>query len=362
MPAETKRVIKRKQIPLPSGGTVNIAVINQITFLDVVNAAQESEFHLENGSAGKRDVRVASIPGNGGATDETGGGSGLRVERVDTWRVLDVVERGQETDFHPDSKTVNSSGPKYFTTHEKTRVVKYINSPDDGNWIKSELIDQWKYADTVEQGQETEYFLFNPPDNTAIEGITLGSDSDGMPTIAVDPALDAIADAVDPVRTDPFQNIVDFSSEVPTGGPGDVIFTAGQGFFLVNNAGAYSAHLTMDKDASGAFVITVSPLIGPPFATLQGTWSATAESDVSIGAPPPGQDWTHWTNASGGTGLVSADVTSNLGVTGASVTFDMGGAIFTATGSGVRYVIDHSSAATTSGASVGITDFLKPLP
>jgi hypothetical protein len=211
---ETGRVIKRKHIQLPQGGSVDIPVITQITFLDVVDQGQESEFHLENGSAGKRDVRVASIPGHGGATDESGSGSGLRVERIDTWRVLDVVERGQETDFHPDSKTVKQppDAPPYFVTHEKTRVVKYINTPDDGNWIKSELIDKWKFGDVVDQGQETEYFLFNPPDNAGIKGLTLGSDSDGTPTIAVDPGLDAIGDAVDPVRTDPFQNIVDFSA------------------------------------------------------------------------------------------------------------------------------------------------------
>ena len=215
MPTETRRIVKRKRVSLPGGGTVDIPVIAQITFLDVVDQAQESEFHLENGSAGKRDVRIASIPGDGGATDETGSGSGLRVERVDLWRVLDVVEQGQETDFHPDSKTVNSSGPKYFSTHEKTHVVKYINTPDDGNWIKSELIDTWKFADTVDQGQESEYFLFNPPDNGGIAGLALGTDSDGTTTIAVDPAIAEIADAVDPVRTDPFQNIVDYKGAEP---------------------------------------------------------------------------------------------------------------------------------------------------
>jgi hypothetical protein len=214
MPTETNRAIKRKHIQLPQGGSVDIPVITQITFLDVVDQGQESEFHLENGAQGKRDVRVASVPGNGAATDETGVADGLKVERVDVWRVLDVVEHGQETFFHPDSKTVKQppDAPPYFVTHEKTRVVKYINTPDDGNWIKSELIDKWKFGDVVDQGQETEYFLFNPPDNAGIKGLTLGTDSDGTPTIAVDPGLDAIGDAVDPVRTDPFQNIVDFAS------------------------------------------------------------------------------------------------------------------------------------------------------
>jgi hypothetical protein len=212
MPVETGRAIRRKRIQLPNGSTVDIPVVTQIAFLDVVDNGQESEFHLENGAAGYRDVRVASVPGNGAPTDESGGSDGLKVERVDTWRVLDVVSQGQETDFHPDSKTINPSGPKYFSTHEKTHVVKYINTPDDGNWIKSELIDQWKYADTVDQGQESEYFLFNPPDNAGIAGLTLGTDSEGNPTVAIDPGTAEISDAINPVRTDPFQNIVDFSA------------------------------------------------------------------------------------------------------------------------------------------------------
>jgi hypothetical protein len=221
MPTETNRVIRRKQIALPNGGSVNIAVITQITFLDVVNQAQESEFHLENGAQGKRDVRVASVPGNGAATDETGVADGLKVERVDVWRVLDVVEQGQETFFHPDSKTVKEppDAPPFFATHEKTHLVKYINTPDDGNWIKSELIDRWKYADTVEQGQETEYFLSNPPDGN-VSGLTIGTDADGMTTIAVDLGIAEISDSANgidpPWRTDPFQNIVDCKSGVPS--------------------------------------------------------------------------------------------------------------------------------------------------
>jgi hypothetical protein len=219
MPVETGRVIKRKRVKLPSGGSVDVPVITQITFLDVVSQGQESEFHLENSGSAKRDVHVASLPGGGAGSDESGGGddSTLKVERIDVWRVLDVVEHGQETFFHPDSKTVRQppAAPPYFATHEKTHVVKYVNSPDDGNWIKSELIDQWKYADTVEQGQETEYFLSNPPDNTGIAGLTLGTDSDGKPTVAVDPSLPDITSSgsgVDPAwRLDPFQNIVDFS-------------------------------------------------------------------------------------------------------------------------------------------------------
>jgi hypothetical protein len=218
MPTETGRIIKRKRVKLPDGTTVDIPVITQITFLDVVNQGQESEFHIENSGAAHRDVHVASIPGGGAATDESGGGSGLKIERIEVWRVLDVVDRGQESFIHLDNKTIKEppEAPPYFTTHEKTHVVKYINTPDDGNAIKSELIDRFKVLDTVDQGQETEYFLSNPPDNQTISGLTLGTDKDGTPTIAVDPSVADVSDSsngIDPPwRTDPFQNIVDWGA------------------------------------------------------------------------------------------------------------------------------------------------------
>ena len=229
MPTETGRIIQRKRIALPGGGTVDVPVITQIKFLDVVDQGQESEFTVTNTGDAKRDVRTASVPGGGAAPDETGGSSNdtsqLQVERIDLWRVRDVVAQGQETFFAPDNKTFDSGAvpdfkTPYFTTHEKTHVVKYINTPDDGNWIKSELIDKWKYRDIVDQAQETEFFLSNPPDNQNITGITVGTDSDGITTtIAVDPSLPDISDSnngVDPAwRLDPFQNIVDYSSLVP---------------------------------------------------------------------------------------------------------------------------------------------------
>jgi hypothetical protein len=363
MPVETGRVIKRKHVSLPNGSTVDIPVITQITFLDVVDQSQEREFHLENGGAGKRDVRVASIPGSGGATDETGSGSGLKVERIDTWRVLDVVEKGQETFFYPDSKTVQEppNAPPFFTTHEKTRVVKYINTPDDGNWIKSELIDRWKYADTVEQGQETEYFLFNPPDNQAIGGITIGTDSDGITTVAVDPGFADISDSANgidpPWRTDPFQNIVDFGRTTPTPPVGLTAWT-GQSVFVA--PARDHAHALMDSGPNGFFINVKGA------GTFTGTWSIAAAFDIPLSAAPVPEEWTHWTSPSGGTAICSAVVTTASGATGDTVTFDMTGAIFTLDppdqGLGaMRWKIVSSTEVTTTGASFGMVDNLEPV-
>jgi hypothetical protein len=224
LPTETGRVIGRKRIQLPNGGTVDVPVITQIKFLDVVDQGQESEFTVTNTAEANRDVRTASISGDGTAPDETGNSSSdtsqLQIERIDTWRVRDVVAQGQETFFAPDNRTFDSSAvpdfkTPYFITHEQTHVVKYINTPDDGNWIKSELIDKWKYRDVVDQAQETEFFLSNPPDNQDISGIRVDTDSDGNTTVAVDPTLPDISDSnssIDPPwRLDPFQNVVDFT-------------------------------------------------------------------------------------------------------------------------------------------------------
>jgi hypothetical protein len=221
LPTETGRVIARKRITLPSGATVDVPVIAQIKFLDVVDQGQESQFSVENSAQANRDTRSASVSGGGTAPNETGAdSSGLQVERIDIWRVRDVVAQGQETFFAPDNKTFDSNAvpdfkTPYFITHEQTHVVKYINTPDDGHWIKSELIDKWKYRDVVDQAQETEFFLSNPPDNQSIDGITVGNDGT-LTTVAVDPNLPDISDSnngVDPPwRLDPFQNIVDFQS------------------------------------------------------------------------------------------------------------------------------------------------------
>jgi hypothetical protein len=146
----------------------------------------------------------------------------LKVERVDRLRVLDGPDRGQESFFAPDSRTVNQppEAPPFFITHEKTHIVRYLNTPDDGNSLDSELIDEIRFTDPNDRGQDTYIILANPPNNQGIDGITIGdpvegtNDGNGNPiyTIQVDPNLDDISDSengIDPPwRLDPFQNIV----------------------------------------------------------------------------------------------------------------------------------------------------------
>lgn len=235
MAEEAGRIVKRKRIRLPQGNTVDIPVITEISFVDPVEQAQETRYSVDNTDASDRDVHNASIPGDGVATDESGQSPGLIVERVDVWKVIDQIQRAQETDVAFDSKTVAEppEAPPYFTTHQTTHIVKYINTPDNGNWIKSELIDELRWLDPVEQAQETYITLLNPPDNDAIDGLTLGTDA-GVTTVAIDPSIEEITDGngeSNPVRTDPFQNIVDFN-EAGTGQPHSWVIGFINGAFL----------------------------------------------------------------------------------------------------------------------------------
>jgi hypothetical protein len=238
MATESGRVYKRKRIKLPTGDHVDFPVIAQISFLDVPERGQETQYTLDNTTDSDRTVRVASIPGGGDPTDESGGGGSngdtsktLQVERIDRFKLLDTPDRGRETFPEPDNKTIKEppDAPPYFTTHEKTHIIKVLKREDDDSenknvWIKTELIDNCSFVDIPERGQETQFTLFNPSSNNQdFDGLRFGTDDDGLTTVSVDSSMEEITSGVgldsdgngDPVRTDPFQNIVDFSSTVP---------------------------------------------------------------------------------------------------------------------------------------------------
>jgi hypothetical protein len=291
MPIETGRVVGRKRIQIPNGNTVDCAVIQQITFRDPVDRGQETQYTVDNSGNAKRGVHVANVPGNSQPTDENASGpdiTQLQVERIDLWRVRDPVDRGQETFFTLDSKTVQEppDAPPYFTTHEKTHIVKYINTPDDGTWIESELIDKFKVRDPVDRGQETEYELQNPPDNQNIDGLTLGTDVDGIPTIAVDTSLPDLSDSgngVDPPwRLDPFQNIVDVS--------GRIFFFAGihpASITQYINPHNIDTHIPFDQPAPGRTVGSAASLSGINWSVAV-SWFAEGAGGSRSGTEGPG--------------------------------------------------------------------------
>ncbi len=205
MPEEFSRTTKNKLINLPNGGTVLVPVISQISFIDPIKGYQEYQFSVDNSGQADREVHVDDVFQDGGS-----GGSPLKVERIDVWKYVDPVQRYQEKQVSFDNTTKGDVPPPYFTTHTKTHVVRYTNSPDDGNFIDSELIDEFSIIDPQRQYQEYAYTLLNPDGASDGQGhmiVTANSD---------DPVLNDSGNGVDPPwRTDPFQNIVNWHS----GGP-----------------------------------------------------------------------------------------------------------------------------------------------
>ena len=205
MPEETDRIYKNKRIDLPGGGTVLFPVIARITFTDAKDRYQETQTAIDNSSAADRDVHIAWIIGDKETNNEdapldtpTPDGA-LAVERIDRWRVLDPKDRHQETFTALDNRTKDEDGPPYFTTHLKTHVLRIVNDPDDGAFIETEVIDQISVLDPSDRNQETIYNLENPEGEPDDEGnLVYHADSDD----------EDITDISDPVRTDPFQNII----------------------------------------------------------------------------------------------------------------------------------------------------------
>ncbi len=202
MPEEFSRTTKNKKVVLPGGGTVLVPVITQISFIDPVKQYQEYQCAVDNSGQADRDVHVDDV------VRQDGGGSRLSVERVDVWKYIDPVQRYQEKQVSFDNTTKGDNPPPYFTTHTKTHVVRYLNDPDDGNFIDSELIDEFSIIDPVRQYQEYVYQLQNP------DGTDDGQGHMVVTANADDPNITDSDNGIDPPwRTDPFQNIVDFGGQ-----------------------------------------------------------------------------------------------------------------------------------------------------
>jgi hypothetical protein len=218
MPEEFSRTTKRKRVLFPDEDPddpdamgVNVPIITNISFVDPVKRAQEYQYSIDNSVQGDRTVHVDNVfPGGDDGSEPDLNQEPLRVQRIDKWRVIDPVERGQEYEITLDNVTGNDLMPPRFITHLKTHVVRYRNDPDDGNWIDSELIDQLSVVDPVNRGQETILSLNNPPGEF---------DADGHEVLKADPNDPDITDSNaeldnDPAwRTDPFQNIINWGSD-----------------------------------------------------------------------------------------------------------------------------------------------------
>ncbi len=222
MPAEFSRTTARKTVVLPSGDKINVPVITKIAFIDPFDRYQETEHAIDNSTNSNRLVHVdqvhpVEVNQDGVPTEETPTAvttESLYVERIDTWNSLDPLERGQETQLTLDNATGNDLIPPHFTNHERTHIYRYHKDPanpdDDGTWVDSELIDEFSVVDPLNRGQETHYTLTNPTNEEFRAGDLSGQASADDPDITIGDGSGEGTQA-NPVRLDPFQNIVNYS-------------------------------------------------------------------------------------------------------------------------------------------------------
>jgi hypothetical protein len=205
MPEEFSRTTKRKRVNL-AGGFVDIPVITSISFIDPVDRSQETQHAIDNSSQSDREVHVDTIHSRD-SNGQPSLGTSLDVERIDIWKYIDPQERYQESNLSLDNKTQNvpPDAPPWFITHFKTHVARYKNPDNPALWIDSELIDEFAIVDPVDRYQESHYFLNNPQTD---------DEAQANPD---DPEISDSANGIDPPwRTDPFQNIVNFSGASPS--------------------------------------------------------------------------------------------------------------------------------------------------
>jgi hypothetical protein len=189
---EENRKWGKKTITLPTGDDVDIRVVTEITFLDKVDSGQETRYTIYNRAGdANRDVHVDQVQDSSGANTDT-----LSVERIDMWRVKDTVDRAQETFITMDNKTGGDTVPPSFTTHIKTHTTNFVSQQNSQIFITTEWIDEFKVKDTVDQAQETHYFVTGNPQ----------SDDDSTPGMDDED----LGGETSNIRTDPYQNIVDW--------------------------------------------------------------------------------------------------------------------------------------------------------
>jgi len=306
MAEEYHRKRARKKIKLPSGETIYIPVLNEIGFADPVDRGQETFFTVRNDETSSRELHVDSLlptpnvdadgnPPDGAQLDTSG--DPLMVERVDKWIVIDPVNRAQETQAEIDNRTGSDTAPPRFVTHAKTHIYRYFKDPqnpdDSGVWIDSELIDEIALIDPVRRAQETHYILDNPTNEEFREGDLSGQASDDDEDITM--ADGGEGTEAFPVRTDPFQNIVNWSDAIwiiigfsvvsvdhsanasATGGPPPALLLQATQYMTDCSGG-------LSFNTSSAAVIRSN---GTTYNAIGATWSYSGGSSQVLDTPAP---------------------------------------------------------------------------
>lgn len=223
MAAEYKRSRGRKKIILPSGNEIYIPALTGISLVDPRDRYQEHQYSIDNSPNADRDIHVDDVypvvvDADGKPTSDPPvrdtSGDPLKVERIDTWRILDPRSRYQEHHVDFDNKTGADTVPPSFTQHQKTHIYRYYKDPespdDNGPWIDSELIDELATVDPRDRYQETAHAFNNPTNAEFRAGDLSGQASSDDPDIT-NGSGEGTADT--PVRLDPFQNIINFHDD-----------------------------------------------------------------------------------------------------------------------------------------------------
>lgn len=227
MPEEFSRTTARKKIILPGGDTIYVPVITKISFIDPFHQYQEYEYQIDNTDEVDRTVHVdpvvhVDVDQDGVPTEDNPTAEDtsdpLYVERIDTWNVIDPFDRHQESRMTLDNTTGNDQLPPHFSNHVKTHIYRYHQdpeNPDDGGvWVDSELLDEFAVIDPFEQSQERRFILTNPTNAEFRDGDLSGQAGVDDPDITIirgeDEGEGTSQD--NPVRLDPYQNIINWNA------------------------------------------------------------------------------------------------------------------------------------------------------
>lgn len=230
MPVEAGRTTARKRILLPGGAEVWIPVVTQINFVDPVDRYQEWQYKVDNSAQSGRTVHVDTVHAltQSGAVD---GSQSIQVERIDLWPVTDAVDRGQETQVRFDNVTgANTTPIPHFETHFKTHYKTWHAADEPNSWVMVEYIDEVRVLDPVDRAQETYVVIANNPTGVGetlelSEYADISDTANGVdPPYRTDPFQNIVAFA-----SAGGTHGVDERYAYP---PGDAGFTATHGFYV----------------------------------------------------------------------------------------------------------------------------------
>lgn len=243
MPVETARKTHMIRVTNPDDATqyVDVKVIDEISFVDEHDYAQETRFAFDNSqNNNRRKVRIQTVTGRADGTAH------LVVERVLEFDMRDPHDYAQDTFYDLDG---NLQEP---LVHFKTHEFK-INQPgSEQTFIKVQRIDELKMRDLHDHAQDTIYAL-NWLDDDVTDPSELDTSSDGT---TINP----------PWRLDPFQNIVDVAwNSLP-----DYLVVGSSHLDLATNKQVGTLEVVTDSSGNRKVALSSQLNAWPGYTTLGG--------------------------------------------------------------------------------------------